>query len=532
MSDPVVATLTLTTNGLPGELEYAWDAPAQELTLQGFRVAGSPFTLVAIEFALLSAPEVFYQATVSVTSDMDIHDIRAAVIAELTSALASADPDSTVELVEETLATVVVDFWIDFTYYPEEGDEDPPVFGGDASDGPDGGDGWGGSNGGSGGAIGLNSLVFIGVLSGICAARGRLVAWDRDNAVYRSGFLDIFNFTPSLETQASVGKVQAVAGNIVTMRPHAEGFYIFSTSNIVRADYTTDTYVFRYTVLPGGAGVADPRHVSNYGDKVAFLTAEGIYMLETEGDNAAPSQVAPALSTALQRWKWPLTIRLLNNRYLMFSFHQFPYDAQMLAARRDVIKAPIQYAAPVPTATTLATVPIYAERYVESVRTLLFDMHLEKWGSFDDPHKILFSLQPINAGGADIVKAPFVDDLLDYHTQGRSLGIAYQDGTVALANWKPSASALVLGYLKTQSIGESRLLEVYAEQRIPGLLSCTVECYNSAKSQQSTSTVQFTTNTLAQAIPLDLSANYFICVVEGNYDLTQLMFSVRANGKL
>ena len=149
------------------------------------------------------------------------------------------------------------------------------------------------------------TFINLAQMQGICAARGRMMAWDSTNSVYTSSALDPMDFTPSLKTRANVTKVDALVGNIVSVLPMEEGFVIYATGSIVLAKYVGGTTTYSYKLLTDREGVlnalavtvGDPQtHFAYTGERLIEVSARGVRAISNElSAYAKQSLVTPRL---------------------------------------------------------------------------------------------------------------------------------------------------------------------------------------------------------------------------------------------
>lgn len=99
-----------------------------------------------------------------------------------------------------------------------------------------------------------------------------------------SSIVDPTDFTPSLTTGAGGGDLEAAKGKIVACVPHAQGFIIYTESNIVAATYSGNSrYPFNFREIPGSAGISDINQVtfdSNSGNHYVYTTS-GLQLVNT-----------------------------------------------------------------------------------------------------------------------------------------------------------------------------------------------------------------------------------------------------------
>jgi len=138
------------------------------------------------------------------------------------------------------------------------------------------------------------TFINLPQMQGICAARGRLMAWDSANAVYTSAITNRIDFTPSLKTRANVTKVDALIGDIVTALPYKEGYIIYATGSIILAVYVGGTVSYKYTLLSDREGILNPldavsggetEHYAITGNRLVAVSTQGVIGISPEVDN-------------------------------------------------------------------------------------------------------------------------------------------------------------------------------------------------------------------------------------------------------
>jgi hypothetical protein len=435
-----IASIELIHNGEPDELTYAWDASTSILSLGGFRRVDGTLTLILLQHATIANPAVPILGYLTISYDMDSNDIKDAILAYITSVVA----DTTVTVISETPASAVGSFTLELNYLDFY--DKRPEFNVSSDDscawsieGP------------------VKVAVPLAQVSGIAAARGRLLAWDHLNAIYRSAILDPFDFTPSLSTQASVGQAAAVRGNIIHIQGIPDGYVIYSTDNITLATYSGDEYVFKYTEFVD-TGISDPRHFAASADRHLVFSANGLRIVEPKSNKISP--IDPILDTYLARYPWPIKLGFLADRYIVIHLSKLLDTDVILRANRDIpVIDPRLLLVPTPDAVSFPSYPANPGDIVSCARILVFDTYLSKWGSCDIGAMLLFSTVPLDASGLRMDKLPLGRED-QYRSIGRGIGIADSTLAISIATRYPSTSKLHLGHLKAQPVGYTTLAEL------------------------------------------------------------------------
>lgn len=187
----------------------------------------------------------------------------------------------------------------------------------------------------------LDAVVLTGVtatlLTGICAAKGYLMAWD-DFTVYRSQPLSILNFTPDPSLGSGSSIPQDIKGKIVACLPITDGFIIYCTKNAVAASFQNNIqYPFQYKEVAGSGGILDPTMVTwtaNLGTHYAW-TSNGFQQINKvqaqqlfpEVTDFLTAQVYETFNTTTRKLEvtkvsFPLAVKmaLVQDRYLCISY--------------------------------------------------------------------------------------------------------------------------------------------------------------------------------------------------------------------
>lgn len=114
-------------------------------------------------------------------------------------------------------------------------------------------------------------------IKGLVAAVSYLIAYDY-NTIYWSSTTDPTDFTPSLTTGAGSQRVLEVKGRIVVCYPTANGFVIYTTSNVVLAKYSGNTrFPWVYKEIQNSAGIEDQEQATPQGN------GQNLYVNSTNG---------------------------------------------------------------------------------------------------------------------------------------------------------------------------------------------------------------------------------------------------------
>ena len=154
---------------------------------------------------------------------------------------------------------------------------------------------------------------------GIFRAGFQLGFWDSANTIACSSVYDVMDFTPSVETLASVTNYPKVTGRIVHILPEENNFVIYATKSIVRCvSQVSATNQWESTSLSQVAGVAYPGAVTSgltEGAQYAYTSA-GIAKIE----QGTFEIIFPELYDVLkQRADNVVYLKMLEGRYLFIS---------------------------------------------------------------------------------------------------------------------------------------------------------------------------------------------------------------------
>lgn len=491
--------ITLEHNGASSELVSAWDPITSTLNIGGFKEFGlTTITMYNNGEFLRSVP---------ITSLMDSNDI----IDTLRLELQAAFPTLYISAIIDAPAQADIDYNIQISWVDFDGTTPVPALTND------------------GDCTWLLSSTEVAPLelaqvSGISSARGRLIAWDRLNAIYTSSNQDPLDFVPDIATQANVGMVQSVQGNIVLCLGWNNGFIIYSTGNIVRAEYTGGTYVFNYGAI-ADSGVIDVRHITGNFDNQFVWSNKGLLAVNTE--QGAVEEITPELLDWFSQHPFPLKTSYLNDRYIFFSILARPPGILIPNVRNELEVTDFRAGAgSFPerqnVLAELGTFPFGSNMFPVYQIAVVYDVVLKKWGNAVLPFKTLYSLNPVNARGYPAEKAPDYNESQLFN-ESRSLGGLLEDGSLVLFNDAADDSYLCFGHAKFQVMDWSRIKEVTAEfinyasstiQVEPSSDGRTVDWPRVASSESNDKAIQ--------TFYLDLPAEWFNIVIRGTYHLRSL----------
>lgn len=148
---------------------------------------------------------------------------------------------------------------------------------------------------------GLNPVTFNKIVAAV-SSKNLLILFDA-TTVFRSSTSDPTDFTPSGVTGAGFSDPLDIFPPIRAAIPSATGFFIFSASNAVSAEYTGDVGApFIYSAIRGAGGVQDAEHVIG-GSNLPFVyawTSSGFQKIAADG----AAGVSPELDEYLISSRW------------------------------------------------------------------------------------------------------------------------------------------------------------------------------------------------------------------------------------
>ena len=151
---------------------------------------------------------------------------------------------------------------------------------------------------------------------GIFSAGTRLGFWDSEDSIGWSSIDDYAEFTPSIQTLAGSAVFSDVAGRIISIHSHGEGFIIYATKSIVVVNKAVEATFMWDPKKILDVGVSYPKQVTvNDTGMVHYAyTNSGIYNIE-EGRQQL---IIPAIYDFFKKSSLPVYISMLENRYLAF----------------------------------------------------------------------------------------------------------------------------------------------------------------------------------------------------------------------
>lgn len=213
------------------------------------------------------------------------------------------------------------------------------------------------------------SFLNMPAQKGIFSAGMRLGFWDSENSTAWSSIDDAMDLTPSIETLAGSAIFGDVAGTIVTVIPHGEGWIIYATKSIVWVRRNVEaTFQWDPKVIFSNNGIAYSNCVTaSNPDTTHFAwTSTGLYKIE----NGKEEVIVPEFYDFLKQVDAPVFLQVLEGRYLFIQ----PLDADIIYGNVEYTINEIE-----PTVITfpIANVP----EWISSPITITGNDLCNTWGS-------------------------------------------------------------------------------------------------------------------------------------------------------
>lgn len=371
-------------------------------------------------------------------------------------------------------------------------------------------------------------------VEGIFSARDRLGAWTKDGTIHWSSAVDVTDFTPSKTTQANDLSVNAVLGNIVHCLGYDNGFVIYSSGNVVIGSYTGGQFVFAFKAIEQSSGCIDPRHISGNLSAHYYWSELGLQVVQPNKHEA--EVIDPSLTDWLSTYKFPITIRNINNRFLAIELQYSPDTFSYRKAREATVPSAIAegyVTSPFNAPTLQEFDPVLYGRnlYPTYTRAIVFDILLGRWGTCDIDHKVLYSLNPVNQQGFPIEKNYFLKDA-SLHNELRGLAILDENGYSWLADTHTIDAYCLFGKYAVHRYRETKLVELFAEfVNVPSETEMQIE-RNIAEQAIYDITTDTRLDGIHNRLDQNLAGNWFNLLVRGeHFHLKRLMARGYAYGR-
>lgn len=266
---------------------------------------------------------------------------------------------------------------------------------------------------------------------GITAANGYMIAWTTTTVAW-SSLTTPTSFTPSIDTGAGGGSVQAAKGNINFCVPISGGFLIYCQQNIVGAQYTANTaFPYIITEITGSGGVATIDQVgyqTNLPYQVAMTTA-GIQQVSLQSAIPTMPEVSDFLTSQLYE----------------------DFDETSLSISYTYLSS--QLGIKIATVSDRYVVISYGEQAPNFTRAIIYDIGLNRYGILKLPHRSCFSFvnpapngliaynELMNTPIASLGQTTYQDFFTTIQlavTPKENLAFMQEDGTVQLVDFEVS----------------------------------------------------------------------------------------------
>ena len=379
--------------------------------------------------------------------------------------------------------------------------------------------------------LGIRQLAQV---DGIYAARGRLGTYTRENVINWSSVVNPMDFTPAISTQANELRIKALKGKITKVLPTTEGFIIYSTGNIIRAEYIGGQEVFKFTSI-SEEGIVNPKYVAAAGDVHLLWTGNGLKTLDAL--SGSPKDTIPELTDLLTNYIMPLKLQILDNRYLVINATTNPYlglsNADILNNTATNISLGTQPAILNYTDTTweIRTEDGIEETFPVYHMAIIYDLITQRWGIMAKDYKALCSINPINQSGFKTEK----DQLgleARYRNYLKGMALLLDTNTLALCNDNEPTAYLRFGNFRLHPRGYTQINKVeteyadYSNAAITVIGSDDNRLLDSQTAQSSTKTVTAGQDNFY----LTICKRWFNILVTGRFHLTRLTVEAHPNG--
>lgn len=154
---------------------------------------------------------------------------------------------------------------------------------------------------------------------GIFRANGRLGFWDSANSVSWSSLFDFTDFTPAIITLAANAIFNDVLGRIVHVQSFGSGFIIYSTKNIVGAQFnTTGSILFSAKSISEQAGIWTSKQVCQGATDMEHFAYTNTGIKRVKGDYTV-EDIFVGIYDFLRESRDPVYLSFLQGRYLFLS---------------------------------------------------------------------------------------------------------------------------------------------------------------------------------------------------------------------
>jgi len=358
-------------------------------------------------------------------------------------------------------------------------------------------------------------------MEGICAGRSRLIAWDSEGRIYNSATPNLVDFIPSAATGANQVSVPAIKGKIIVCKPFTQGFVIYATGNAVVATFKKSaTSLYDYLPVDNSEGLVDYRHIATHQELHYYWSSKGLIVLDPAQHEA--KDLAKELTDWLKKYRYPISISMLSNRFLIIYLQDrdkvFSNRAVRLGGNEVTAKpahaslSPVEFSMQVPG---VSLYPVYQ-------RALVFDTQLAKWGTCDLTHTMLVSLTPINQSGYNLSKNyQLLSAVLD--NEQRELAIKLGDGYTRLCTTYPTNSYVLFGHYAAHRNNLTKLVSITTEYVDYPDSTLQIESSHDGAKVDFDNLSSYAQTKLVTTQDVGLAAKWFNILIKGHYNIKRML---------
>jgi hypothetical protein len=363
-------------------------------------------------------------------------------------------------------------------------------------------------------------LAPLGQVDGITKGRARLVAWD-DTYVYWGATANKLACTPSPATRANQVTVPAASGKLMLCKEYENGFLIYTTDNIVKADYVGGDKIFSMVAFTNSKGITDPRHLAAKKNTHFAWTVDGLTSVDPGATKVTP--LAPELTGFINKYRYPITLGLLSDRFLVI----YLQDTATAFSNRELRNGRTEIIGYIPQPTIagfgFSKLGPGLNLYPTYSRALVFDSQISKWGTADGDIRLLSTTTPYNQSAFQLSK--------DYALTSATLGdevsnllILGTDGHCCVANNDPADSYLCFGHYATHRYKDTKLVGVTTEfVDIPDAAVAIERSWAGRDIDWATNPADIPINVARQHDDMAIAGRWMNILIRGRYHLVRLL---------
>jgi len=287
--------------------------------------------------------------------------------------------------------------------------------------------------------------------------------------------------------------------------------------------------MYNFRPVTDSKGVVDPRYLAADQEMHYHWSNSGLIMVTPA--SAKAEAIAPELTDWLKRYKYPLQLEILSNRFLVIYLQT---KTKPVFSNRDVRNGEAAINALTPHATVdpinFEYVDPGAVLYPTYTRALILDTQLGKWGTCDVSCKLLTSMTPYNQLGYNLSKNyQSTSDQLDDDL--RELAISLADGYTYVANMFPVDSYVLFGHYATHRERTTKLVEITTEYvNYPDAVIEIEHSLDGAKVDFDNLT-SYAQTELVSKQGFNLAAKWYNVLIKGHYHLKRLLIKGYTYGR-